>query len=277
VALILPNTLANEIPADGDKLQQNFATIEDYVNQDVITADGSTAMTAPLLLPGAPTQPNQAATKDYVDTNAGFIGEVKMYAPDTAPNANWMLCRGQAISRATYAALFGLIGIRFGAGDGSTTFNLPDYQGTYPVGFNNVAGGVFSSGVGQRAGSPNSTLPTHQHPGVDHLHGLGSTTGLEGVAHDHVMSWGEVWHATANPPDNVNVFAVRIGDGFTMNIEKFQSANFPSSVERQNHNHSVGGNTGAADRNLATGYTGVDPTNGNLPPSLSINFIMRVQ
>ena len=68
MALILPNTIANLIPADGDKLNQNFDTIVDWANQDAITADGSTGMTAPLLLPGAPTQPNQAATKAYVDT-----------------------------------------------------------------------------------------------------------------------------------------------------------------------------------------------------------------
>jgi hypothetical protein len=70
--LILPNTIANEIPADGDKLQQNFETIQDWANQNAITADGSTAMVAPLLLPGAPTQPNQAATKEYADTR-GWI------------------------------------------------------------------------------------------------------------------------------------------------------------------------------------------------------------
>jgi hypothetical protein len=67
MALILPNTIANETPADGAKLQQNFATIADWGNQDAISADGSTAMRAPLLLPGAPTQPNQAATKAYAD------------------------------------------------------------------------------------------------------------------------------------------------------------------------------------------------------------------
>ena len=65
--LILPNTIANAIPADGEKLDQNFDTITDWANQDAITSDGATAMIAPLLLPGAPTQPNQAATKGYVD------------------------------------------------------------------------------------------------------------------------------------------------------------------------------------------------------------------
>lgn len=66
--LILPNTIANDIPADGAKVQQNFATIQSWANQEAITRDGSTGMTAPLLLPGVPTQPNQAATKGYVDS-----------------------------------------------------------------------------------------------------------------------------------------------------------------------------------------------------------------
>ena len=66
--LILPNTITNNIPADGDKLGQNFNTITDWANQEAVTRDGSTAMVSPLLLPGPPTQPNQAATKGYVDT-----------------------------------------------------------------------------------------------------------------------------------------------------------------------------------------------------------------
>jgi hypothetical protein len=66
--LILPNTIANEQFADGDKLQQNYATIEDWANQEAITRDGSTAMQQQLLLPGPPTETNQASTKGYVDS-----------------------------------------------------------------------------------------------------------------------------------------------------------------------------------------------------------------
>jgi hypothetical protein len=79
MALILPNTIANLIPADGDKLGQNFGVIQDYINQEVISRDGSTAMTSALLLPGPPTQPNQAATKGYVDTQDTAV---KAYADD---------------------------------------------------------------------------------------------------------------------------------------------------------------------------------------------------
>lgn len=63
----------------------------------------------------------------------GLVGELKMWATNTAP-AGWLLCYGQAISRTTYASLFGVIGTTFGTGDGSTTFNLPDLRGRMPLG-----------------------------------------------------------------------------------------------------------------------------------------------
>ena len=52
------------------------------------------------------------------------VGSVIDFTGQTAP-AGWLLCQGQAISRTTYARLYAVIGTRFGAGDGSTTFNLP--------------------------------------------------------------------------------------------------------------------------------------------------------
>lgn len=48
--------------------------------------------------------------------------------------SNWLLCDGSAVSRTTYAELFGVISTTFGAGDGSTTFNLPDLRGRNVVG-----------------------------------------------------------------------------------------------------------------------------------------------
>lgn len=55
------------------------------------------------------------------------IGAILAFGGATAP-AGWLLCQGQAISRTTYAALFAAIGTAFGAGDGSTTFNIPDLR-----------------------------------------------------------------------------------------------------------------------------------------------------
>lgn len=58
------------------------------------------------------------------DTAAQFsLGSVILAF--AAPAPNWLACNGSAISRSTYATLFALVGTTFGAGDGSTTFNLP--------------------------------------------------------------------------------------------------------------------------------------------------------
>nr|DAJ78976.1 MAG TPA: tail collar fiber protein [Caudoviricetes sp.] len=59
-----------------------------------------------------------------------LIGEVAFFARTTPPNG-WLKANGAAVSRTTYAALFAAIGTTFGAGDGRTTFNLPDLRGEF--------------------------------------------------------------------------------------------------------------------------------------------------
>lgn len=53
-------------------------------------------------------------------------GTVIMYASSTIPTG-WLKCDGAAVSRTTYKALFGIIGTTYGTGDGSTTFNVPNF------------------------------------------------------------------------------------------------------------------------------------------------------
>lgn len=61
------------------------------------------------------------------------IGSITAYGNETAP-ANWLICDGSAVSRTAYADLFAVIGTKYGEGDGSTTFNLPNLKGRVPVG-----------------------------------------------------------------------------------------------------------------------------------------------
>lgn len=61
------------------------------------------------------------------------VGTIKPWPEATAP-AGWLICDGSAISRTTYKALFDVIGETYGAGDGTTTFNIPN--GEIPVGTN---------------------------------------------------------------------------------------------------------------------------------------------
>lgn len=69
----------------------------------------------------------------YSTANNNMVGSsVGFYL--NAPPAGWLKENGAAVSRTTYAALFAIIGTAFGAGDGSTTFNLPDHRGEFPRG-----------------------------------------------------------------------------------------------------------------------------------------------
>lgn len=65
-----------------------------------------------------------------------YTGMVVQTATPTAP-AGWLLCNGSAVSRVTYEDLYAKIGTTFGAGDGSTTFNLPNLAAPY-TNINNI-------------------------------------------------------------------------------------------------------------------------------------------
>jgi len=67
-----------------------------------------------------------SATNKFLDS-AALIGDIVEYGTSTAPSG-WLACSGAAVSRATYAGLFAVIGTTWGSGDGSTTFNLPLVQ-----------------------------------------------------------------------------------------------------------------------------------------------------
>ena len=74
-----------------------------------------------------------------IDSNKTPIGIISMYAgPDidseTPVVSSHLYCNGDGVSRITYADLFAIIGTTYGVGDGSTTFNVPDYQAVVPKG-----------------------------------------------------------------------------------------------------------------------------------------------
>jgi microcystin-dependent protein len=66
-------------------------------------------------------------------------GSVLAYVKSTAPTG-WLTCDGSAVSRTSYAALFNVIGVTHGSGNGTTTFNVPDYRGRFLRGWDNGAG-----------------------------------------------------------------------------------------------------------------------------------------
>lgn len=87
-------------------------------------------------------------------------GTVAAFAGSNAP-AGWLKCAGQAVSRATYGALFAYIGTTYGAGDGSTTFNVPDMRGEFIRGLDDGRGVDVGRVIGTAQGD-NFKSHTHQ-------------------------------------------------------------------------------------------------------------------
>ena len=137
-------------------------------------------LTGTLTLDAAPTADLEAATKKYVDDEVAGIpaatdltpaGTVIYTARSTAPTG-YLKANGDAVSRTTYSTLFSAIGTTYGAGDGSTTFNLPDLRGEFVRGLDDGRGVDTSRTLGSSQGDatalPNTAFTTsnpgnHQH------------------------------------------------------------------------------------------------------------------
>lgn len=134
--------------------------------------------------------PTDAATVRQAVASGVPIGTMLDYAGATAPE-RYLMCFGQALSRALYPDLFAVIGITFGAGDGTSTFNLPDCRGRVSAGRDDMGGtaalrltsavsGVPGTILGGTGGAQSITLTLDQIPA--HAHGASSASA---GAHTH--------------------------------------------------------------------------------------------
>jgi microcystin-dependent protein len=130
-------------------------------------------------------------------------GAILPYGGASAPTG-FLMCDGSAVSRSTYADLFTVLnaaGLPFGAGDGSTTFNVPDCRQRFPL-------GKAASGTGSSLGQTGGTVD-HVHTGPSHTHdvtvprdGWGGEVNANGVAgrlYSDTGSGVNVMQATLTP------------------------------------------------------------------------------
>jgi microcystin-dependent protein len=158
------------------------------------------------------------------------------------PPAGWLTCDGQAVSRTTYALLFIAIGGTWGAGDGSTTFNLPNFTSRFRRHRDNS---TLASVVGTMQSPCNYP---HTHPvsysggttgidrSLDHLHALGGATGVDSPDHTH----------NVNPILQNIASTVGMGTGGVAVQLGFTNTNTGGASAR--HSHALPATTGAADR-----------------------------
>ena len=158
----------------------------------------------------------------------GFLG---FYAGASVPTG-YLACDGQAISRTTYAALFAAIGTTWGAGDGSTTFNVPPLNSRF-LRHREVAGAAGAVGTLQAA----QTAP-HTHTGsgtsgnnsADHTHTFSGSTGA--------MSANATHTHTSNGAANVGGSSTP-GGGFAINPMVAETINAANT----DHTHAYSGTT----------------------------------
>ena len=138
-----------------------------------------------------------SSAPNYVPT-----GGMVMWGTASAPTG-YLLCNGSAVSRSTYSALFAVVGTAFGSGDGSTTFNLPDFRDRFPVG----AGTTYSAN--STGGSKDAIVVSHTHTATDSGHTHNVTGNIAGTADLGTASGGNVYSptvaATATGTANITV------------------------------------------------------------------------
>lgn len=187
--------------------------------------------------PAAPTASSGTSTTQ-IATTAFAMGAAALVMPSgsllqwptaTAPSG-FLLCTGAAVSRTIYAALFAVIGTTFGAGDGTTTFNLPDFDNRFAVG----AGDLYT--VGATGGSKDAVVVSHTHTATD-------------AGHTHTQRFGQGSGGSVKPTWSTTATGSAVEDG---NYE-----------------------TGSSTATITVASTGESGTNKNLPPYLSIYFIIK--
>jgi len=215
------------------------------------------------------------------------VGACVLWFSDTAPNSKWLFCRGQQLSRTTYAALFNIIGTQYGAGDLSTTFNAPDLQQRFPLGKAASGTGNALAGTGG-AIDHTHTGPSHTHTGPSHTHSISSSGTHTHSINDHSHSISS--DGTHDHGGNTGVqsadYQVQAGTSrfiadapHTHTISSGGSHNHGGATDTTSISANAGGDHdhGAVTGASGTGNTGASGT-GNTgtanPPYLVVNYII---
>lgn len=279
-------------------------------------ATGPTGPQGPIGLTG-PTGPAGPTGPDGPMGPAGPDGEgytpPGMVAPfaGTTPPSGWLWANGAEVSRIVYDALFDEIGTTYGAGNGTSTFNVPDLRGRTAVGLDNMGGAAdagrldvantlgASGGAQKVALTPSETpLRSHTHSGttatesVSHTHS--GTSGNDNTDHSHSGSTGGIsanhthaYGASQVANTTVGGAGVRLNgvaswdvSNNTGTVSSDHGHSFSTGGRSAFHQHAFTSGTASATHThtITTGTPSVAEANGaaheNMPPYLLTNWVI---
>ena len=281
----LVGTSQVDIPIGRQKGQRILASVHIHnegpgssiIHVDLVSAVAETLFSANLAvdetivyLPGPGWLAFTAAGQIKVTSSSGDstpAGVLTPFAGSAAPTG-WLLCDGSEVSRTTYAGLFTVVGVTYGAGDGVNTFNLPNLRGRVPVG-RDAAQSEFDV-LGETGGAKTHTLTTSEMP--SHAHSVAD--------HDHTI------------PDHIHSVPDHLHDIVVYGSE---FDHFHLAEEVAGRPEPTDGNTGMAQTELggpgatdAAGAGTTDPggagptstegggsAHNNLQPYIALNYIIK--
>lgn len=165
-------------------------------------------------------------------------GFLQMFAGSSIPTG-YLLCNGSAVSRTTYSALFVVLGTTYGSGNGTTTFNLPDFRGRVP------------SGVGTGDSTDATSWALAQKRGTEGV----SLSTAELASHTHSVAGSDVSSTLLTTGDQ-NVSSKQL------------------NADSDNFDYTLGATT-ATPTLGKVGTAGSGAAHNNIQPSLGINFYVK--
>tara|TARA_R100000700_G_scaffold8662_1_gene12643 strand:- start:8354 stop:9562 length:1209 start_codon:yes stop_codon:yes gene_type:complete len=173
-------------------------------------------------------------------------GAVVPFGGSSAPTG-FLLCAGQAVSRSTYSALFGVISTTYGAGDESSTFNIPDLRGRVVAGQDDMGGSSADRLTGLTGG-------------VD-----GDTLAATGGAETHVLTTAQLATHTHGATKFYNSDPGLTNTRFSLVTEQTdREDSFP------------GYQTTTGDTNNIISTTGSGSAHNNVQPTIILNYIIKI-
>ena len=211
---------------------------------------------------------------DEEDLEVVPTGMIAPFAGSSAPDG-WLLTDGGAYSRTEYANLFAEIGTDYGEGNGSTTFNVPNTTGRFPLGAGDGRS-LADTGGAATVTLSSDEMPSHTHNGPSHSHTIPS--------HSHTIpSHSHSYSAPSSHSHSLTQRTIQVqGGGTSYTVISVGATQAGHGSSASTTGSAGGGSTGSAGAG-STGTAGTNSTSAagdgqaheNMPPFVVFNFMIK--